>query len=104
MSILETFPTRYTPVPGLLERFSVGTVYVSPVMFREEPPGVRQLRAAIEQSGVPLAHLHGGQRLNVGDGVVCEALHPPRRGTLGTVDLYADATRRQYSKRSVKVS
>ena len=34
---------HFNATPGLLERFSVGAIYVSPVMFEELPPAVKEL-------------------------------------------------------------
>jgi competence protein ComEC len=79
---------HYNAVPGLLERFDVGAVYVSPVMFSRFSsggsggPGV--LRDAIEHAKVPLREIWSGDRLHVGSEMKIEVLHPPRRGVLGT--------------------
>lgn len=75
---------HYNGLPELLNRFEVGSVYVSPVMFHEEPPGVRAVHDALIKHHIPLHTLHGGQRLVLGSGVTCEALHPPRRGVIGS--------------------
>jgi competence protein ComEC len=74
---------HYNAVPELLERFSVGVVYVSPVMFETPTAALDRLRESIERAGVPLRELHGGQRLRV-DGGSLAALHPPQRGVLGS--------------------
>jgi competence protein ComEC len=76
---------HYNALPGLLERFSVGVVYVSPVMFEDDSArAVQALRAAIEVSGVPIRELSAGDVLKTGDDVRIEVLHPPRRGVLGS--------------------
>jgi competence protein ComEC len=79
---------HYNAVPGLLERFSVGTVYVSPMMFDwwgatgpSDAPGV--LHDAIKAAGVPLREVWSGDRLRVGE-VALEVLHPPREGVIGS--------------------
>ena len=41
---------HYNAVPDLLERFSVGTVFVSPVMFRDADPGVEFLRNSLRKA------------------------------------------------------
>jgi competence protein ComEC len=74
---------HYNALPELLQRFSVGVVYVSPVMFETPTAALDRLRAAIDQAGVPLRELHGGQRLRVAGGGLA-ALHPPQRGVLGS--------------------
>lgn len=67
---------HFNAIPGLLERFSVGAVYVSPVMFRRLPDAVKELRDAIERRQVPLREIHAGQRLTAGPEIKLEILHP----------------------------
>ena len=76
-------------MPGLLERFRVGTVYVSPVMFSSfgdanTPGGVKVLRDAIQRAGVPIREIWSGDRLQVGSEVAIRVLHPPQRGVVGS--------------------
>src|SRR5262249_9747037 len=40
---------HFNAIPGLLDRFSVGTVYVSPVMFRRMPDALKELHGSIER-------------------------------------------------------
>jgi competence protein ComEC len=54
----------------------VGAVYVSPVMFRGEPPALVELRTAIESAGVPLRELVAGDRLAAGPDTRLTVLHP----------------------------
>jgi competence protein ComEC len=75
---------HFNAIPGLLDRFSVGALYVSPVMFRRQPPAVRELSEAIARSGAPLRELYGGQRLAAGAETRIEVLHPPRAGVFGS--------------------
>jgi competence protein ComEC len=67
---------HFNAVPELLKRFSVGVVYVSPVMFRETPPALQALAAAIRTAQVPLEVLQEGDFVEGGAGVVIAALHP----------------------------
>jgi competence protein ComEC len=67
-------------VPELLERFSVGVVYVSPVMFNRETNAPKALKLAIKRSGVPLREISVGQRLASGDDTEIAVLHPPPDG------------------------
>ena len=71
--------------PGLLDRFSVGAIYVSPVMFERLPPAVDELRDAIDRS----------QRARCRDFMPAsgclppaareiEVLHPPAQGVIGS--------------------
>jgi competence protein ComEC len=75
---------HYNALPGLIERFSVGVVYVSPVMFEKQGAAVRALEASIVRAKVPLREIHAGDRLPGGDGCRLTVLHPPPRGILGT--------------------
>jgi competence protein ComEC len=75
---------HFNALPGLLERFSVGVIYVSPVMFDEGQPAVIELRRAIDESGVPLRELRASQPLDAGSEVQIEVLHPPGEGVLGS--------------------
>lgn len=75
---------HYNGLPELLKRFDVDVIYVSPVMFDKPSLGVQVLRKAIDDRHIPLCHVHGGQRLKVGEHVRCEVLHPPRTGTFGS--------------------
>ena len=75
---------HFNGIPELLDRFSVGTIYVSPVMFDGRQPAVAELRAAIDRSGYPLAEIHAGQKLRTSPGLRIEVLHPPRRGVIGS--------------------
>jgi competence protein ComEC len=75
---------HYNALPELLEMFSVGVVYVSPLMFDNETPPLRELREAIQRAGVPLREISMGDRLSAGENVIAEVLHPPPRGTLGS--------------------
>ncbi len=74
---------HYNALPELLERFSVGVIYISPVMWREQNPALVALREEIRDSGVPLRELRAGDRLSGGEDCRIEVLHPPRRGVLG---------------------
>jgi competence protein ComEC len=79
---------HYNAVPGLLERFRIGTVYVSPVMFdgfgdTSELEGPDVLRQAIGRAGVPLREVWAGDRLRIGGDLAIDVLHPPRNGVLG---------------------
>ncbi len=76
---------HYNAVPGLLERFSVGAIYVSPLMFRSaEYGGPKALHDAIVRAGVPIRKIWSGDQLHVGPDVTIQVLHPPRKGVLGT--------------------
>ena len=48
---------HYNLLPGLLERFHVGEVFVSPLMFNSDSPGVSVLRSAISDAHIPVRTL-----------------------------------------------
>ncbi len=74
---------HFNAVPELLDRFSVGAVYVSPVMFDNDAPALDALRASIVASDVPVRNLCEGARLATATGVEAEVLHPPPGGCRG---------------------
>lgn len=74
---------HFNAIPDLLDRFSVGAIYVSPIMFEDLPPAVKELHDAIVRSGVPIREIYAGQRLAGGETAI-EVLHPPRKGVIGS--------------------
>jgi competence protein ComEC len=80
---------HYNGVPGLLERFPIGRVYVSPLMFDPWATGgelaaPNYLKEKIASAGVPLEEVWMNDRLRVADErVKIEVLHPPRFGVPG---------------------
>ncbi|MCE9527593.1 MAG: ComEC/Rec2 family competence protein [Planctomycetales bacterium] len=77
---------HFSALPELLQRFSVGVIYVSPVMFDNvaTQPALIELKAAIDKSGVPLKTFSAGDKLRSAPGTRLEALHPPRKGVFGS--------------------
>jgi competence protein ComEC len=79
---------HYNAVPGLLERFNVGTVYVSTVMFRSMDNagdrGPKVLHDAIHRARVAIREIWSGDQLHVGPDVTVQVLHPPRKGIVGS--------------------
>ena len=75
---------HYNALPELLERFSVGVVYVSPVMFDEPTDALDRLHSSIVAAGVPIRELWQGATLANRGGATIEVVHPPRTGVLGS--------------------
>jgi len=87
---------HYNLLPGLLERFSVGEVFVSPVMFASESPGTSALRIAIDTARVPIRELQADDSLRFGeteseeteseesDTAELRVLHPLAKGVRGS--------------------
>ncbi len=71
---------HYNALPGLLGKFSVGEVCVSPVMFEKNSFAVKVLREALDNYDIPVRAMRAGDRLDGGDGCTLEVLHPPRAG------------------------
>ena len=80
---------HYNGLPGLFERFSVGGIFVSPLMFdpwenRGRLTAPNFLRESILAAGIPLREVWMNDRLHLADEQVnLEVLHPPRDGVLG---------------------
>ncbi len=76
---------HYNALPGILGRVSVGTVYVSPVMFdqQQQSAGLQALRQAIEAADVPIEFVSMEDRLRATNDVELKILHPPSSGVLG---------------------
>jgi competence protein ComEC len=74
---------HFNAVPELLDRFSIGVVYVSPVMFDNNSAALDALRTSIAAAGVPVEHLCEGARLVTTIDGEAEVLHPPPGGCRG---------------------
>jgi len=98
---------HYNALPQLLEQFSVGVVYVSPVMFLEPSRALAALRGAIDDAGVSVRETWSGDRLRSGGpvrsggAVRIEVLHPPRRGVLGSDNANSIVLAIEYAGRRV---
>lgn len=92
---------HYNAVPELLERFDVGIVYVSPVMFDQPSPALNALRAAVTRKSVRLAQLRAGDRLRGLGETTMEVLHPGRRGELGNDNANSMVMQLEYRNRRV---
>jgi len=71
---------HFNALPELLRRFTIGAVYVSPVMFNRHTGALDELRNSISRAGVPLREISLGGRLASGDDAQLEVLHPPPQG------------------------
>jgi competence protein ComEC len=75
---------HYNAIPAVLERFSVGAIYVSPVMFSKDSAALTALRETIEDAGVPLYELSSLDRLATLDEYRLDVLHPLPAGVAGS--------------------
>lgn len=87
---------HYNALPGLLKRFSVGAIYVSPLMWQQQNPALAVLQEAIRRSGVPLREIRAGDRLLGGEDCLIEVLHPARRAGLGNDNANSIVLRIEY--------
>ena len=74
---------HFNGVPGLLDRFSVGEICVSPVMFKHRSPALESLHEAINRARVPIHEFSIGEQLNGGPGCALRVLYPLARGVDG---------------------
>ncbi len=92
---------HYNALPELLERFSVGAVYVSPVMFENRTLALTALQDALGRRGVAVGEIYAGDRLKVHDSSRWLVLHPPRRGVLGSDNANSLTLRADYAGRTI---
>jgi competence protein ComEC len=97
---------HYDALPGLLDRFRIGAVYVSPVMFESVGGGsgsraVAALKESIEKAGVPIREIWSGNRLQFGPDVSLQVMHPPKRGVVGDDNANSVTVGVEYAGRRV---
>jgi competence protein ComEC len=96
---------HYNAVPGLVERFNVGTVYVSPMMFdgmgEAGARGPEVLQNAIRAAGVPVREVWAGDRLRVGPEVTIDIRHPTRVGVIGSDNANSITAAVEYAGRRI---
>ena len=98
---------HYNAVPGLIDRFRVGRVYVSPQMFANQADS-RQLTApeflrdSLEQAAVPIYEVWLGDKLSVAHtDVDIDLLHPPQMGVGGSDNANSILLRVQFDGRTI---
>ena len=74
---------HYNILPGLLDRFSVGRVLTSPLMFQSKGPGVAVLYAAITDAEIPITPIQTNDTLRFGE-TKFRVLHPLPTGVDGS--------------------
>src|SRR5690606_29369757 len=85
---------HFNAVPGLLQRFRVGRVFVSPHMFsRSRDPLDRsapeELRRVLEARGVPIETVMLGDRLQLDASTSAEVLYPDWLGNFGSDNAHS---------------
>ena len=92
---------HYNALPGLLEKFSVGIIYVPPTMFADKSRAVTALRDAIDAHGVPIRQVERGDRIDESDGCAVEVLHAPRCGASGSDNAHSVVLTVEYLGRRI---
>ena len=98
---------HYNAVPDLLERFNMGTVYVSPLMFdpwatQGQLDAPEYLRDTLNQEDIPLKQVWMSDRLQTSDPQIqIDILHPPRFGTGGSDNSNSIVLHVQYAGHSI---
>jgi competence protein ComEC len=92
---------HYNALPELLERFSVGVVYVSPKMFENKTLALTALYDAICARGIRIAQICSGDRLRVRDSSSWHVLHPPHGGVVGRDNANSLVLRGDYAGRTI---
>jgi competence protein ComEC len=71
---------HYNALPGLLERFQVAAVYVTPWMFDHSDPALDALRQALDRAEVPIRTIVRGDTRLPRTAARIRILHPPVTG------------------------
>jgi competence protein ComEC len=92
---------HYNALPGLLERFSLKAVYVTPGMFRGSASGLQELRAALLEHQVAVRTVVAGQELDWPQGARLRVLHPPPAGVAGSDNANSAVVEVEYAGRRI---
>ncbi|MGD0517462.1 MAG: ComEC/Rec2 family competence protein [Thermoguttaceae bacterium] len=92
---------HYNALPEVLEKCSIGVVYVSPVMFKNRSPALKELKSAFAAARVPVREICAGDRLEGGADCRLEVLHPPPGGIPGYDNANSVVLMVEYSGRRI---
>jgi competence protein ComEC len=70
---------HYNALPEVLEKCSIGAVYVSPVMFEKKSQTLKALQSAFDDAHVPVRVVRAGDRIEGGTNCTLEVLYPAER-------------------------
>jgi len=73
---------HYNALPELAERFPIGVVYTSPMMFERPSGALDALRRTLTDRNIRTRELHAPDRLETREPLKIEVLHPTRFGVL----------------------
>lgn len=68
---------HYNAIPELLKRFEVGEIYVSPMMFQKESPGLEFLQEAVRFQDIGFREVSACLTLHMRNAMRMVVLHPP---------------------------
>jgi competence protein ComEC len=69
---------HYNALPDLVNKFSVGAVYVAPPMLESRSRATQALWTALAEARVPVRTIYAGDRLAAEHDCRIEVLHPPK--------------------------
>ena len=67
---------HFNGIPELSKRFSIGTVYLSPMMNQHESPSVAELKQSLQKSKIEIKETLAGHKLTIDPNVSIEVLAP----------------------------
>jgi competence protein ComEC len=70
---------HFNALPGLVQTLPIGTIFAAPSFLDFEQPPVEEACNAAAACGVPICLVQSGDRLDCGDDVSVEILHPDAR-------------------------
>ncbi len=92
---------HYNALGDLIERFAVGTVCVSPVMFQQPSRSLAALERSIEAAGIPIKEISAGECLVDAEGCRIDVFHPPQGGVQGRDNANSIVLGLQYGGRRI---
>lgn len=69
---------HFNAIPELTERFSIGTVYLSPMMNQHPSPSVTELKQALHNAKVEIKEITQGKEITIDSAVSINVLGPKR--------------------------
>jgi competence protein ComEC len=91
---------HFNGVPGLLERFAVRRVSLTPSFAEHTTPGIKRTLLVLEQMGLETRVVHAPKTWEE-DGIYFEALHPPAQGPDGIENVRSLVLRVRYESLSI---
>jgi competence protein ComEC len=77
---------HYNALPELLEKCSIGAIFVSPAMFEKGSAALKGLKSALDNARVPVHEIHAGDDLESDANCRLKVLHPSLRSIQGNAN------------------